>query len=91
MLEAEALAEVKALKGEAEAYAIEIKAKVRVPAVADTDLPGQAEAQQMVKKAEAWKEYKEAAMVDMMMKILPKVGNHLPHFSCTLKLKRLCL
>ena len=27
----------------------------------------------MGKKADAWKEYKEAALVDMMMKVLPKV------------------
>ena len=27
----------------------------------------------MAKKADAWKEYKEAALVDMMMKVLPKV------------------
>merc|ERR1711874_416206 len=45
---------------EAEAYAIEVKAK--------------AEAEQMAKKADAWKEYKEAALVDMMMKVLPKVA-----------------
>lgn len=45
--------------GEAEAYAIEAKAK--------------AEAEQMAKKAEAWKEYKEAAMIDMFLDVLPKV------------------
>ena len=33
-----------------------------------------AEAEQMAKKADAWKEYKEAALVDMMMKVLPKVA-----------------
>ena len=33
----------------------------------------QAEAEQMAKKADAWKEYKEAALVDMMMKVLPQV------------------
>ena len=27
----------------------------------------------MAKKADAWKDYKEAALVDMMMKVLPKV------------------
>ena len=27
----------------------------------------------MAKKADAWKEYKEAAMVDMMLQTLPKV------------------
>ena len=60
VLEAEAAAEATALKGEAEAYAIEAKAK--------------AEAEQMAKKADAWKEYKEAAMVDMMLQTLPKVS-----------------
>jgi hypothetical protein len=43
------------LQGEAEAYAIEVKAK--------------AEAEQMAKKADAWKEYKEAALVDMMLQV----------------------
>merc|ERR1712226_448272 len=57
---AEAEAEAVALKGDAEAYAIEIKAK--------------AEAEKMAKKADAWKEYKEAAMVDMMLQTLPKVA-----------------
>jgi len=60
VLEAEAEAEAKALMGEAEAYAIEVKAK--------------AEAEQMAKKADAWKEYKEAALVDMMLKVLPQVA-----------------
>merc|ERR1719495_297345 len=60
IMEAEAEAEAVALKGDAEAYAIEIKAK--------------AEAEQMAKKADAWKEYKEAAMVDMMLQTLPKIA-----------------
>ena len=60
MIEAEAEAEAIALKGEAEAYAIECRAK--------------AESEQMAKKADAWKEYKEAAMVDMMLQTLPKVS-----------------
>ena len=33
-----------------------------------------AEAQQMEMKAEAWKEYKEAALVDMMLRVLPEVA-----------------
>ena len=48
------------MKGEAEAYAIEAKAK--------------AEAEQMAKKADAWKEYREAAVVDMVLETMPKVG-----------------
>ena len=50
------------MKGEAQAFAIEAKAK--------------AEAEQMAKKADAWKEYQEAAMVDMMLETLPKVCIH---------------
>merc|ERR1712037_129565 len=60
VLEAEAEAEAQTLRGEAEAYAIEVKAK--------------AEAEQMAKKADAWKEYQEAALVDMMLKVLPSVA-----------------
>lgn len=44
---------------QAEAYAIKAKAA--------------ADAEQMSKKAEAWKEYGSAAMVDMMLDTLPKV------------------
>jgi len=47
------------MKGEAEAFAIEAKAK--------------AEAEQMEKKANAWKEYQDAAVVDMILDVLPKV------------------
>lgn len=47
------------IRGEAEAFAIAAKAK--------------AEAEQMAKKAEAWREYREAAMVDMLLETLPKV------------------
>lgn len=60
LLEAEAEAESVRLKGEAEAFAIQAKAV--------------AEAEQMAKKAEAWKEYKEAAMIDMYLDVLPKVA-----------------
>jgi flotillin len=49
------------MKGEAEAFAIEAKAK--------------AEAEQMEKKAAAWKEYQDAAIVDMILDVLPKVLN----------------
>lgn len=47
------------VKGEAEAFALEAK--------------GRAEAEQMVKKAEAFQEYKEGAMVDMLLEKLPLV------------------
>lgn len=59
ILEAEADAEALRMRGEAEAFAIEARAK--------------AEAEQMSKKADAWKEYREAAMVDMLLDSLPKV------------------
>ncbi|KAK4020939.1 hypothetical protein OUZ56_002878 [Daphnia magna] len=60
ILEAEAEAEAIRLNGEAQAYAIEAKAK--------------AEAEQMSKKAAAFKEYREAAMVDMLLNTLPKMA-----------------
>ncbi|CAG5079474.1 Oidioi.mRNA.OKI2018_I69.PAR.g9261.t1.cds [Oikopleura dioica] len=60
VLEAEAEAELIKLRGEAQAYAINEKAK--------------AEAEQMRKKAEAWKHYKDAAIVDMVLETLPKVA-----------------
>lgn len=47
------------MKGEAEAFAVEAK--------------GRAEAEQMTKKAEAFKQYKEGAMVDMLLEKLPLV------------------
>ena len=59
IMEAEAEAEAKILRGEADAFSIEARAK--------------AEAEKMAKKADAWKEYKEAAMLDMMLEALPKV------------------
>ena len=60
VLEAEAEAESVKLRGEAEAYSIEAKAK--------------AEAEQMAKKADAWKDYQDAAMVDMILEMLPKIA-----------------
>ncbi|CAL4079368.1 unnamed protein product [Meganyctiphanes norvegica] len=60
VLEAEAEAEAQRMKGEAEAFAIEAKAK--------------AEAETMQMKADAFKEYKEAAMVEMFLATLPKVA-----------------
>lgn len=62
-LEAEAEAEAIRLQGQAMAFAIEAKAK--------------AEAEQMAKKAEAFKEYKDAAMMEMILDVLPKVSNSL--------------
>lgn len=48
------------MKGEAEAFALEAK--------------GRAEAEQMSKKAEAFKQYKDGAMVDMLLEKLPLVS-----------------
>lgn len=44
-----------------------------------------AEAEQMQKKAEAWKEYKEAAMVDMLLEVLPKVAAEVSAPLCNAK------
>jgi len=63
VLEAEAEAEAIALKGDAKAFAIEAKAK--------------AEAEQMAKKADAWNEYGKAALMDMMLKMMPKVASEI--------------
>lgn len=63
VLEAQAQSESIRMKGEAKAFAIQAKAK--------------AEAEQMAKKAEAWKEYKDAALVDMMLDTLPKVAEEI--------------
>ncbi|XP_033222395.1 flotillin-1 isoform X1 [Belonocnema kinseyi] len=60
IMEAEAEAEAIKIRGDAEAFAIDAKAK--------------AEAEQMSKKASAMNEYKSAAMIDMMLEILPKVA-----------------
>lgn len=49
------------IKGEAEAFAVEAK--------------GRAEAEQMTKKAEAFQQYKDGAMVDMLLEQLPLVRN----------------
>lgn len=60
ILQAQAASEAEQMKGEAEAYAVLTK--------------GQAEAEQLIKKAAAYKEYKEAAMVDLLLEALPKMA-----------------
>lgn len=60
IMEAEAEAEAIKLRGEAEAFAVEAKAR--------------AEAEQMAKKADAFNEYNQAAMVDMILNTLPQVA-----------------
>uniref|UniRef100_A0A3B4YUU2 Flotillin n=1 Tax=Seriola lalandi dorsalis TaxID=1841481 RepID=A0A3B4YUU2_SERLL len=51
------------MKGEAEAFAVEAK--------------GRAEAEQMAKKAEAFKQYKDGAMVDMLLEKLPLMAEEI--------------
>uniref|UniRef100_A0AAQ5YKG8 Flotillin n=1 Tax=Amphiprion ocellaris TaxID=80972 RepID=A0AAQ5YKG8_AMPOC len=63
IMEAEAEAESIRMKGEAEAFALEAK--------------GRAEAEQMAKKAEAFKQYKEGAMVDMLLEKLPLMAEEI--------------
>uniref|UniRef100_A0A8C2X2J2 Flotillin n=1 Tax=Cyclopterus lumpus TaxID=8103 RepID=A0A8C2X2J2_CYCLU len=60
IMEAEAEAESIKMKGEAEAFAVEAK--------------GRAEAEQMSKKAEAFQQYKDGAMVDMLLEKLPLIA-----------------
>merc|ERR1712110_1122785 len=56
---------------EAEKYRLEKIAEAEKQRIG---LEAKAEAEQMAKKADAWQEYKEAALVDMMLKVLPKVA-----------------
>ncbi|XP_053144081.1 flotillin-1 isoform X3 [Hemicordylus capensis] len=63
IMQAEAEAESARLNGEARAYAIEAKAR--------------ADAEQMAKKAEAFQQYQEAAMVDMLLEKLPEVAEEI--------------
>ena len=41
------------------------------------EVKAKAEAEQMAKKADAWGEYKEAALVDMMLQVNKKTSNRL--------------
>uniref|UniRef100_A0A672KI27 Flotillin n=1 Tax=Sinocyclocheilus grahami TaxID=75366 RepID=A0A672KI27_SINGR len=63
IMEAEAEAESIKMRGEAEAYAVEAR--------------GRAEAEQMAKKAEAFQNYKEGAMVDMLLEKLPLMAEEI--------------
>lgn len=51
------------IRGEAEAFAVEAK--------------GRAEAEQMAKKAEAFQQYRDGAMVDMLLEKLPLVRDYI--------------
>ncbi|MEQ2167620.1 Flotillin-like protein 1 [Goodea atripinnis] len=68
IMEAEAEAESIRVKGEAEAFAVEAK--------------GRAEAEQMAKKAEAFREYKDGAMVDMLLEKLPLMAEEISRPLC---------
>ncbi|CAG11686.1 unnamed protein product [Tetraodon nigroviridis] len=56
------------MKGEAEAFAVEAK--------------GRAEAEQMTKKAEAFQQYKDGAMVDMLLEKLPLIAEEISKPLC---------
>lgn len=68
IMEAEAEAESIRIKGEAEAFAVEAK--------------GRAEAEQMAKKAEAFQQYKDGAMVDMLLEKLPLMAEEISKPLC---------
>ncbi|XP_066543288.1 flotillin-1 [Amia ocellicauda] len=63
IMQVEAEAESIRIKGEAEAFAVEAK--------------GRADAEQMAKKAEAFQQYKEGAMVDMLLEKLPLMAEEI--------------
>ena len=70
--EAEAEAEAIKLRGEADASAIKARGEAEAEAIR---AQGLAEAQAMDKKAEAWKEYGQAAMIQQLMESLPQVAD----------------
>ncbi|XP_074873696.1 flotillin-1 [Carettochelys insculpta] len=63
VIQAEAEAEALRVKGEAQAFAVEARAR--------------AEAGQMALKAEAFRQYQEAAVVDMLLEKLPQVAEEI--------------
>uniref|UniRef100_A0A915BAY9 Band 7 domain-containing protein n=1 Tax=Parascaris univalens TaxID=6257 RepID=A0A915BAY9_PARUN len=68
ILHAEADAEAERLRGEADAYAIEMAAK--------------AEASQLQKKADAYRSYTKAALVEMTLDMLPKLADKVGSSLC---------
>jgi len=68
ILEAEADSKARQLAGEAEAFAIAARAK--------------ADYEQLQKKAEAFKEYKKAAMVELVLEALPKIAAEIAQPLC---------
>ena len=69
--QAQARAESKKVEAQAEAEAIAIKAQAEADAIAKT---GIAEAEAMEKKAEAYEKYGQAAMMEMLVKVLPQMA-----------------
>uniref|UniRef100_A0A674B8F5 Flotillin n=1 Tax=Salmo trutta TaxID=8032 RepID=A0A674B8F5_SALTR len=63
LAEAERYVTIPRMRGDAEAFALEAK--------------GRAEAEQMAKKAEAFKQYGEGAMVDMLLEKLPLIAEEI--------------
>ena len=61
-------------RGKAEAAAISAKGKAEADAIA---AKGKAEAEAMDKKAEAYKKYNGAAMVEMFIKIMPQMAHEI--------------
>lgn len=80
--EAQARAEAKKVEAQAEAEAIAIKAQANADAISKTGLAeaeatkakGLAEAEAMEKKAEAYEKYGQAAMMEMLVKVLPEMA-----------------
>lgn len=70
--EAEAIAMTTKLKAEAEAEAIRIKGEAEAAAIL---AKGRAEAETMEKKAEAYKQYNDAAVTQMIIEKLPEIAN----------------
>ena len=79
---AQARAESKKVEAQAEAEAIAIKAQAEADAIAKTGIAeaeatkakGIAEAEAMEKKAEAYEKYGQAAMMEMLVKVLPQMA-----------------
>ena len=69
--EAQARAESRKVEAQAEAEAIAIKAQAEADAISKT---GIAEAEAMEKKAEAYEKYGQAAMMEMLVKVLPQMA-----------------
>ena len=80
--QAQARAESKKVEAQAEAEAIAIKAQAEADAIAKTGIAeaeatkakGIAEAEAMEKKAEAYEKYGQAAMMEMLVKVLPQMA-----------------